>query len=155
MNKINYIQRTRDLYRAQGFLKDYVWASNEDIPFTPLTKPISECTVTVVTTGVVEHDIPKSIRAAKSYLFSDLPVNVNTDELAWDKVTTHTDDRQSYSPLEVLEELSGVNKIGKLASRFHFVPTDYSQRNTLEEDAPAILEACREDCVDIAILIPL
>jgi D-proline reductase (dithiol) PrdB len=155
VNKIKYIQRTRDLYRAQGFQTDYVWASNEDIPFTPLSKPISECTVAIVTTGVVEHEIPKPSRAAKSYSLSDLPANLNTDELAWDKVSTHTDDRQSYFPLEVLEELSRDNKIGKLAPRFHFVPTDYSQRNTLEEDAPSILKACREDSVDIAILIPL
>jgi hypothetical protein len=57
--------------------------------------------------------------------------------------------------LEVLEELVADNRVGRLADRFHFVPTDYSQRNTLEKDAPAILEACRQDEVDIAILIPL
>ena len=155
MNKIKYIQRTRDLYRAQGFQKDYVWASFDDIPFTPLSKPIHECTVAIVTTGVVENEIPKPSRAAKSYSLSDLPANLNTDELAWDKVSTHTDDRQSYFPIEVLEEFSRDQKIGKLAPRFHFVPTDYSQRNTLEEDAPSILKACQEDSVDIAILIPL
>ncbi len=155
MNKINYIQRTRDLYRAQGFDKDYVWAEYKDIPFTPLAKHLSDSTVTIVSTGVIEPDIPKPLREAKSYPFSDLPPKLNSDELAWDKVTTHTDDRQSYFPLEVLEEFVAVNRIGRLASRFHFVPTDYSQKNTLEKDAPAILEACRQDNVDIAILIPL
>ena len=155
MTKINYIQRTRDFYRAQGFEKDYVWADNKNIPFTQLTKPLSDCTVTVVSTGVVEGDIPKPVRTAKSYPFADLPTSLGTDELSWDKVTTHTEDRQSYFPLEVLEKFVAANKIGRLAERFHFVPTDYSQRNTLEKDAPAILEACRQDNVDIAILIPL
>jgi hypothetical protein len=35
------------------------------------------------------------------------------------------------------------------------VPTDYSQRNTTEIDAPHLLKLCREDTVDIALLVPL
>jgi len=35
------------------------------------------------------------------------------------------------------------------------VPTDYSQRRTLEQDAPEILRRCREDEVDVALLVPL
>ncbi len=45
--------------------------------------------------------------------------------------------------------------MGSLAARFHGVPTDYSQRRTLENDAPEILERCREDGVDVALLVPL
>ena len=60
--KIRYIDRTRDYYRAQGFKADYAWSTNDETPFTPLTKPLSECTVTFVTTAVVESNIPKPIR---------------------------------------------------------------------------------------------
>jgi len=35
------------------------------------------------------------------------------------------------------------------------VPTDYSQRRTIEQDAPQILARCREDGVDVALLVPL
>jgi D-proline reductase (dithiol) PrdB len=155
MNPINYMQRTRDFYRAQGFQKDYVWAHNDEIPFTGLAKPLSECTVAIVTTAVVESDIPKPVRKATSYPLTALPTQLDTNEVAWDKVTTHTDDRQSYFPLEALEELANSGKIKKLAPRFHFIPTEYSQSNTLELDAPAILAACKEDNVDIALLVPL
>jgi D-proline reductase (dithiol) PrdB len=155
MNPINYMQRTRDFYRAQGFQKDYVWAHYDEIPFTPLAKPLSECTVAIVTTAVVESDIPKPARKAASYPLSELPAQLDTNEVAWDKVTTHTDDRQSYFPLEALEALVNSGKIKKLAPRFHFIPTEYSQSNTLELDAPAILAACEEDGVDIALLVPL
>ena len=155
MNPINYMQRTRDFYRAQGFEKDYEWAHYDEIPFTPLRKPLGECTVAIVTTAVVESDIPKPVRKATSYPYSALPSKLNTNEQAWDKVTTHTDDRQSYFPLEALEELLSSGKVKKIAPRFHFIPTEYSQGNTLEIDAPAILAACREDAVDIALLVPL
>ena len=149
------MQRTRDFYRAQGFEKDYVWAHYDEIPFTPPGKPLSECTVAIVTTAVVEPAVPKSIRTAASYPLAELPSQLNTDESAWDKVTTHTEDRQSYFPLEALEELVGSGKIKKIAPRFHFIPTEYSQGNTLDIDAPSILAACLEDGVDIALLVPL
>ena len=155
MNAIEYIRRTRDYYRAQGFKKDYIWAHFDEIPFSPLTQPLADCTVTLVTTAVVEPEILKSVRAARSYAFSEVPENFCTDDLAWDKATTHTDDRQSYFPLEVLREFVSSNRIGELAPRFHFLPTEYSHNNTLDKDAPAILDACREDKVDIALLVPL
>ena len=55
----------------------------------------------------------------------------------------------------VLRSLEEEGVIGSIASRFHFVPTEYSQRLTIDQDAPAIADACTEDEVDIAILIPL
>jgi hypothetical protein len=42
-----------------------------------------------------------------------------------------------------------------LAARFHGVPTEYSQRKTLTEDAPDILSRVREDRADAAVLCPL
>ncbi len=152
---VNYMERTRLFYRAQGFERDYVWAHYEDSPFHPLTKSLAECRVTVVTTAVTHADIPKAIRAAESIPFSSAPDEFFTSELAWDKVTTHTDDRQSFFPLEVLSELVSANRIGSLADQYHFVPTQYSHRATTAEDAPAITQACLEDEVDIALLIPL
>ncbi len=155
MNSINYMQRTRDLYRAQGFKKDYVWAHFTDTPFIQIKKPLAECKVAVVTTAVVDPAVPKPVRKAASYLYCDLPDQLDTNDLAWDKVTTHTNDRQSYFPFEVLNKLVREGKIKSLAPRFHFVPTEYSQRNTLTSDAPTILSACQEDGVDIALLVPL
>ena len=152
---VQYMERTRLFYRAQGFERDYVWAHFEDSPFHELTKPLSDCRVTVVTTAVSHPEIPKAIRAASSIPFEDLPEDLATDELAWDKESTHTNDRQSYFPVEVLQSLISEGQLGSLAPRYHFVPTQYSHRATIAEDAPAISKACIEDEVDIAILIPL
>ncbi len=153
--KIEYIKRTRDYYRAQGFKQDYQWARNKEVPFQPLLKPLKESIVTLVTTAVTEPDIPKPIRAAKSYSFDNAPRSFATSELSWDKETTHTRDRSSYFPMEILQDLAADGTIGGLAKRYHFVPTEYSQSNTIEKDAPAIVKACQQDAVDVAILIPL
>ena len=153
--KIEYIKRTRDYYRAQGFKQDYQWASNNQTPFQPLLRPLTDSVVTLVTTAVTEPDIPKPIRAAKSYSFASVPKAFETSELSWDKQTTHTRDRSSYFPMEILQDLAAEGTIGALAERYHFVPTEYSQSNTIEKDAPATVNACLQDAVDVAILIPL
>jgi len=94
-------------------------------------------------------------RTARSIPIDRVPERFFTDDLSWDKVTTHTDDRGSYFPLDALVAMQRSGVIGRLAPRYHFVPTEYSQRQTIDSDAPAIREACIEDEVDVAILVPL
>ena len=57
--------------------------------------------------------------------------------------------------LKQLKKLKDEGKIGSLAPHFHSLPTDYSQRNTIENDAPEILKRLVEDQADIAMLVPL
>jgi D-proline reductase (dithiol) PrdB len=152
---VKYIQRTREYYSAQGFEKSYQWAQNDDIPWHSPRKPLNQCSVTFVTTAAPDGAIPRLSRTASSHRISEMPKVFRTDELAWDKNATHTDDIGSFIPLDALRTLADENVIAQLAPRFHFVPTDYSQRNSTESDAPAILQACQKDEVDIAILVPL
>ena len=152
---VQYMQRSREYYSAQGFERSYRWAQNDDIPWHPHRQPLNQCSVTFVTTAAPDGTIPKLSRTATSHRISEMPKAFRTDELACDKDATHTDDIGSFIPLDALRTLADENVIGRLATRFHFVPTDYSHKNTIESDAPAILRACREDEVDIAILIPL
>ncbi|KDB64310.1 hypothetical protein AZ16_0859, partial [Bordetella bronchiseptica B18-5 (C3)] len=42
---VRYIDKTRDYYLSQGYEKPYQWAQYDDVPFTPLGKPLSECRV--------------------------------------------------------------------------------------------------------------
>jgi hypothetical protein len=152
---VPYMERTRLFYRAQGFKKDYKWAHFETVPFSMPKKRLEDCIVTVVTTAVAHPQIPKPIRTAESIPFGEAPENFDTSELSWDKETTHTDDRQSYFPVEVLNTLASEGVIKSVSERFHFVPTQYSQNATINEDAPSIGKACQDDEVDIALLSPL
>tara|TARA_B100000579_G_C22398548_1_gene650718 strand:- start:342 stop:584 length:243 start_codon:yes stop_codon:yes gene_type:complete len=78
-----------------------------------------------------------------------------TKDLEWDKVTTHTDDIDTYLPLNRLLELQKSGLFGSVSCRFYGVPTTYSQNQTREIDAPMTLNWCLEDRVDIAILVSL
>jgi hypothetical protein len=158
---VSYIDRTREFYAAQGYERPYRWAHFRDVPFLRLPKPLAECRVTLVTTaspvrgqrprdGVLRGD--KSVWSGPT---AEPPERLYTDDLAWDKGATHTDDVESFLPLRQLAGFASEGRIGSVAPRFHGVPTDYSQRNTCEQDAPEILRRCTEDGVDVALLVPL
>jgi hypothetical protein len=83
------------------------------------------------------------------------PEKLFTGDLAWDKISTHTDDVPSFLPLAQLQAFAEEGRIGAAPARFHGVPTDYSQRRTSEQDAPELLLRLREDAADVALLVPL
>ncbi len=152
---VPYMTRTRDLYRAQGYRQDYRWAHFKDAPFTELKKPLAESRVVVITTAMPDTEAGRSLRQVYSSPCEPIPESLFTDELSWDKQATHTKDVASFLPLEQLNHLRKAGRIASIASQFHSVPTDYSQRNTIEKDGPDILRRCQQDNVDIALLVPL
>jgi hypothetical protein len=158
---ISYIDRTREFYSAQGYDQPYQWARNSDAPFTPLAKPLAESRVALVTTASPFSDqraVDGVLRGGKkvcSGLTAEPPEKMFTDDLSWDKETTHTDDVESFLPITRLREHAAEGRIGDLGPRYFCVPTDYSQRRTNEQDAPEILRLMREDAVDVALLVPL
>jgi len=152
---VPYMERTRDYYRAQGYDRDYVWAHHTQTPFTPLPKPLNDCNVGVIVTAMPDTKAGRTQRQVYASLSSPIPDSMYTSELSWHQSVTHTDDVNSFLPLQQLAVLVDEGGIGSIAHRFYTVPTEYSQGNTLENDAPEILERCHEDEVDIAILVPL
>jgi hypothetical protein len=52
-----------------------------------------------------------------------------------------------------LRRAAAAGRIGPLAPRFHGVPTNRSQRHTIEVDCPDVLARCRADAIDAAILV--
>src|SRR3546814_20535936 len=91
---------------------------------------------------------------AWSGLVASPPETFDTD-MAWDKESTHTDDRETFLPIDAAQRLVADGTLGALAARFHTAPTDYSQHKTLERDAPEILRRLREDKAEAAILTAL
>ena len=127
-----------------------------------LSKPLSDCTVGVVTTATLPahwQNLPdgQSRPQKRPYAESSYPVPdaLYTMDMEWDKDTTHTDDLDTDLPLHRLQELQQSGLIGKVSPRFYGAPTTYSQRQTQESDAPVIFSWCEKDGVDIALLVPL
>ena len=150
---VPYMERTRQYYRALGYVKDYVWAQHDEVPFAKLPKPLAECRLALITTaGPVPYD---GNRQLWSGTIDPAPGRLHTANLAWDKESTHTDDRGSFLPIEITSKLARDGVFAGLAPHFHGVPTDYSQRSTTEEVAPKVLQRLRDDGADGAILCPL
>jgi hypothetical protein len=155
---VSYIDRSREYYAAQGYSQPYSWATHQDVPFTPLRKPLSECRVGLATTaGREEVEGASQGRIRKCYALSSnpAPTRLYTFHLSWDKKATHTDDVESFLPLNRLAGYAVEGRIGSVSPRFYGVPTDYSQGQTRRRDAPQLLEWCREDGVDAVLLSAL
>lgn len=155
---VRYRDRTRDYYRALGYPSDYVWARFDAVPFAPLAKPSSQLRIGLVTTASppdLGNRDASGTRQVWSEAISSAPARLFTDNLAWDKDSTHTDDRASFLPIEAVRQWAEEGLVGGLAPRFHGVPTEYSQRKTMEIDAPQVLERLRADGAHAALLSPL
>lgn len=149
---VPYMERTRQYYRALGYAKDYVWARNDDVPFTALSKPLADCRLALITTAGPAGGGKRQLWSSP---IDPAPAKLHTANLAWDKESTHTDDRGSFLPIEVAAKLAQDGLFAGLTPRFHGVPTDYSQRSTTEEVAPQVLQRLRDDGADAALLCPL
>jgi hypothetical protein len=64
------------------------------------------------------------------------------------------DDSNLWFPLSALSRAVSRGRVGSLTARFHGVPTNRSQRHTLTTDLPDLLDRCREDGAQAAILVP-
>lgn len=157
---VSYIDKSREFYLAQGYTNPYCWAYNQDSPFAPLTKALSETRVGLVTTASIVEDgvepepflVPGAVHAAP---VEPPPASLYTLNRSWDKDATHTNDLDSFAPIHRLQEAVDAGRIGSLSQRFYCAPTEYSQRKTNGVDAPRLLQLCREDGVDAAILVAL
>jgi hypothetical protein len=158
---VSYIDRSREYYAAQGYAQPYAWAYHQEVPFTLLGRPLYQCRVGLVTTadrtkGEGDNEEARMVMREPYAMTSDPPPkSLFTQDLAWDKTATHTEDVDSFLPLHRLSEFAGQGRIGSVSRRFYGVPTHYSQGKTLSRFAPQILAWCREDGVDAMLLSAL
>jgi hypothetical protein len=155
---VSYIDKSREYYLASGYNNPYRWAGHRDVPFARLQTPLSECRVGLVTTASVVDGDPEPFsvpRVVFSAPVEPVPERLYTEHRFWDKEATHTNDVESFAPIRRLQEAAAAGRIGSLSPRFYGVPTEYSQRKTIEVDAPEVLRLMREDGVDVALLVPL
>jgi hypothetical protein len=154
---VSYMDRSREYYAAQGYVQPYAWAHFQEVPFTPLGKDLSQCRIGLVTTAgreKVEANVPIE-REFYAQPSAPPPAALFTSHLFWDKKATHTDDPDSYLPLNRLAEYAAQKRIASISPRFYGAPTDYSQGRTVNSVAPQILEWCRQDGVDAVLLSAL
>jgi len=162
---VRYIERTRNYYLGLGYETPYVWAHYIDVPFTPLQKPLNQSILGLVTTAV-PFDINKGPQgpgapynaAAKFYdpyiRSIDEDADLRIAHVGIDRRNANMQDSNCWFPLDAARRAVAKGHIQSLAKHFYGLPTNRSQRHTLEIDAPLILSKMRADQVDVAVLIP-
>jgi D-proline reductase (dithiol) PrdB len=162
---IPYMARTREYYAAIGYTTPYRWAHYVDAPFQPLSKPLAQSRITIITTAAPfdptkgdQGSGAKYNSSAKFYSVYDgdtaRPHDLRISHIAYDRVHTSAEDSGTWFPLPQLHRLARERRIGEVAPRFFGAPTNRSHRVTIETDAPEILRRCKDDRVDAAVLVP-
>jgi glycine/betaine/sarcosine/D-proline reductase family selenoprotein B len=162
---IDYLDRIRSWYLALGYETPYRWAAFDEVPFTPPGKPLAECSIGIVTTaapyqpgkgdqgpGAPYNGAAKFFSVYSGDTASDPDLRIS--HIAIDRAHTTAEDLESYFPLEALRRLAATGVIGAVGPRFHGLPTDRSQRKTMEVYGPEIVARCQEDGVDGVLLVP-
>lgn len=161
---IRYIDRTHAWYAALGYGNDYRYAHFADVPFQPLKRPLAQSRLVLLTTAAPYQPDKGDQRVSAPYNAAAKFYTVYSGDTAADHdlrvshVAVHrsqiSDDANGWFPLPALRRAVAAGRIGALTPRFHGVPTNRSQRHTLQVDAPELLARCQADAADVAVLVP-
>lgn len=161
---IRYIDRTHAWYDALGYGNPYRYAQYAQVPFSPLRKPLAHSRVALLTTAAPYQPGKGDQGPQSPYNAAAKFYEVYSGDTAFDHdlrishVGVHrtfmSDDAGCWFPLPALRRAAAAGRIGGVAARFHGVPTNRSQRHTLDIDAPEVLERCLADGAEVAVLVP-
>lgn len=159
MEYIRYIEKTHEYYRSLGYDKTYNYAYNEDTPFTPLKKALSECRATLVTTASFLLMSEDGLQLEEPRLIGTNEVEVFTVPSDWaaerilsssedhDRYQTDMADVNAFFPTMRMREFLEEGIFGSLSRNYYRTLPNYSHRKTREVDGPEILRQCLEDHV--------
>ena len=163
-----------DSYRFLDFLTRQVmkaWAERQvpdEIPFTPLSRPLRECTVALVSTAGVarKEDRPFDQEGERRNpwwgdpSFRTIPLGTTENDIKIYHM--HIDPRFGEADLDVvlpmrrLAELVSEGIVGRAAPTHYSVMGYILEPNELiGKTAPAIAQSMREQHVDAAVLVPV
>ncbi len=164
---------TVDSYRFIGGLTKRLvksWIKLEsprEIPWTPLSKPLSACNVALISSGAIalksdrpfdqELERKNPWRGDSSYRI--IPQSARTEDIG--VYHLHIDpslaenDLNCLLPLERLEDLVKEGMVGRAApSHYSFMGYILDPQELLEQSVPAIIDQLKAEEVDAVVLIP-
>ena len=161
---IPYMQRIRDYYQTLGYGAPYRWAHYAEVPFAPLTKPLRESRIGLVTTaapyqpGKGDQGPGAAYNAATKFYTvysgdSAADHDLRIAHVGYDRTHTTAEDSNTWFPLAQLRRAAAAGLIGEVAPRFHGMPTNRSHRTTIDTDCRELLARVREDKADAVLLV--
>jgi len=161
---IPYMARTRRYYQTLGY-PPYEWAHFDDVPFAVPARRVNASNLVLITTAAPHRaelgdQGPGAAYNAGAKFFQvysaavDPAPDLRISHLGYDRLHTTAEDSNTWLPLSALKAAVVEGTLGWLAERLIGVPTNRSQRVTMEQDAPAALDLCRELDAHMALLVP-
>ena len=140
-----------------------------DVPFTPVTKPLAESRVALLSTAGLsargdrpfDMDLERENHMRGDSSFRRLPADATAETISANHLHIDTSyierDLNVALPLDRLRELTRAGEVGSMAAT-HYSIMGYQGNDTntlVEKTAPAIAEAMKSEEVDLALLAPV
>ena len=150
---------------VQYYLRSYRWRRIDPIPWAPLSKPLSQCRVALISSAglIAPEQTPfdDSIRGG-DLSFREIPSEIEPSALR----DTHQSDAFDHSgiqqdpnlafPLGPLATLCEAGRLGSLNHRhLSFMGSITAPGRLIAKAAPAVVAKLVEDEVDVALLVPV
>jgi D-proline reductase (dithiol) PrdB len=161
MEPVRYVDLLNQRYQQQGF-PPYRWTVNEPSELTALDKPLSQCRVSMLTSGGVSHcSMPTwDPKARNDFRLDTVDPAANGPDFQvsdsyYDTADAETDVNTVF-PIDRLRELDADGTIGSVAPRLWsgFMGRIYKRTHVTEVAAPALAEELHDDDVDLFLLVP-
>ena len=161
---LEYIRRSRTYYATLGYAP-YEWSEFANVPFVRLKTPIANSRLTLVSTAgknipSAGDQGPGADYNAKAKFFKTFTVpkaptpDLRISHLSYDRKHCAADDPRTWLPLQALSHTEERGLIGHLADEVIGLPTNRSQRVTLEQDCLDVVAHCQRLKTDVALLVP-
>ncbi|HWS76708.1 MAG TPA: glycine/sarcosine/betaine reductase selenoprotein B family protein [Quisquiliibacterium sp.] len=161
MEPIPYVELMKQRYESLGF-PPYQWSVHEDAPLTPLRKPLSECAVTILTSGGVSK---KAVPGFDPYARNDFRLDEIESDYPSDgfkiddSYYDHTDAQRDINcifAIDRLREMARAGEIGAVTPRFWsgFMGRTYMRAKLVDEVVPEFARRLKEDGTDVLVAVP-
>jgi D-proline reductase (dithiol) PrdB len=167
------MDKTVDSYRfISGITKRMIksWINMEEprpIPWTPLPRPMSQCTVALISSAGIALDTDQPFDQEgerQNPWWGDPSYRILPNTATEDNVRLYhlhvnpcyaQQDLNCLFPIQRLNELAAAGEIGRAAPRHYSIMGYILQPDELlQETTPAIIRNLQEDQVDVVILVP-
>ena len=163
-NKIISRLVSHSAYLKKKFIRGIETTETKGVPWTPLTKPLVECKVALITTAGLHHKVQPPFdmmdkNGDPSFRIIDSGHPIDSLMITHDYYD-HSDadkDINIVFPIERLKELEADKMIGKVAQRhYSFMGhiKDPHIQTLINQSAPEVAKKLKEDSVDVVLLTP-
>ena len=149
---------------SQKFLGNFPCRDDGPPPWTPLRKPLSECTLAIVTSSglIRKSDKPFDLgRQVGDPSFRVVPSNAKSSELTFSHVSTNWDrtgfamDMNVVFPIDRLRDMAADGEIGAVADEhYSFMGAIFDPEPLIADTAPEVGRRLHEAGVDVVLLVP-